>query len=237
MKNEDFIKAIAAAAIKYYPSYQVLPSLTIAQAILESRWGESLLARDCHNYFGMKWSNTCGTACKEYSTNEQTAEGVPYTIKAKFRSYSNLEEGIMGYYKFLGYPRYSNLKGITDYREACELIRKDGWATDTCYSIKLVNLIRTYELWKYDLQAVYKKEPEEAITPGADFLSIIWLQNKLNSCLKGAAGFTELAVDGIYGEKTRAALLLYWKKLGWNKNGVNAGWEAGDKTKKVLIAT
>ncbi|SHO48162.1 glucosaminidase domain-containing protein [Anaerocolumna xylanovorans] len=236
MKNEDFIKAIAVAAIKHYPAFRILPSLTIAQAILESRWGKSGLAKDCYNYFGMKWSSTCGTACKEYATCEQTAEGVPYTIKAKFRRYSNLEEGIAGYYKFLGYPRYSNLKGITDYREACELIRKDGWATDTCYSIKLVELIQAYKLWKYDLQAVYAKGPEEAITPGGDFLAIIWLQDRLNGCLKGKAGFRELAVDGIYGEKTRTALLLYWKKLGWNKNGVSTGWEAGNKTRAVLAA-
>lgn len=235
MIKEDFLKTIAVAAITYYPAYQILPSFTIAQACLESRWGTSGLAKDCYNYFGMKWSSTCGTAYKEYSTCEQTAEGVPYTIKAKFRRYTGLNEGIKGYYEFLRYPRYSNLKGITNFKEACDLIRKDGWATDTAYTAKLTSLIKTYELWKYDLQAVYPKEPEEVITPASEFLAIVWLQNRLNSCLKSRTDFTELAVDGIYGAKTRAALLLYWKTLGW-KEGANNGWEAGNKTKAALAA-
>lgn len=236
MEKKEFIKAIGDAALKYYPVYQILPSLTIAQAVLESRWGNSALAKDCCNYFGMKWSSTCGTACKEYTTREQTTEGVPYTIKAKFRKYPNLKEGIKGYYEFLQYPRYSNLKGITDYKEASEAIRKDGWATDICYSTKLIEIIRTYELWRYDLQVVYAKEPEETITPGGDSLAIIWLQVKLNRCLQGVAGFKELTLDGIYGAKTRAALLLYWKKIGWNKDGANTGWIAGIKTKAALAA-
>jgi hypothetical protein len=234
MKKEEFLKAIAAAAIQYYPGYRILPSLTIAQASLESRWGDSGLAKDCYNYFGMKWSSTCGTAFKEYTTGEQTTEGVPYTIKARFRKYSGIKEGIKGYYDFLQYPRYSNLKGITDYKEACNLIRKDGWATDIAYTTKLVSLIETYELWKYDLQAVYANAPEEAIIPGADCLAIIWLQYKLNNYLKGKSGFKELVVDGIYGAKTKGALLMFWRFLGWNKDGQITGWEAGSKTKAAL---
>lgn len=236
MKKEDFLKAIAAGAIQYYPVYRILPSLTIAQASLESRWGASGLAKDCYNYFGMKWSSTCGTDYKEYITSEQTGEGIPYTIKARFRKYPGIKEGIKGYYDFLQYPRYTNLKGITDYKEACNLIRKDVWATDIAYTTKLVSLIETYELWKYDLQVVYGNGPEEAITPGTDCLAIIWLQYKLNSCLKSKSGFTELVVDGSFGVKTREALLLFWKYLGWNKDGENTGWEAGSKTKAALAA-
>ena len=91
-------------------------------------------------------------------------------------------------------------------------------------------------MWRYDLQVVYAKEPEETITPGGDSLAIIWLQVKLNRCLQGVAGFKELTLDGIYGAKTRAALLLYWKKLGWNKDGANTGWIAGIETKAALAA-
>ncbi len=234
MQKKEFIKTIATAVSQFYPCYGILPSLTIAQASMESRWGDSELAKDCYNYFGMKWSSTCGTSYKEYESNEQTVEGVPYTIKSRFRKYASLKEGIKGYYEFLQYPRYSNLEGVTDYKEACELIRKDGWATDIIYTTKLISLIEEYELWVFDLQAVYGKAPEEAITPGADSLAIIWLQYKLNNCLKGKSGFTELVVDGIYGTKTREALILFWRHLGWNKDGQITGWEAGSKTKAAL---
>ena len=106
----------------------IVPSLTIAQAILESAWGKSGLSRDCFNYFGMKWKKNCGCDYKEYYTKEQNADGSYVTITAKFRKYKNVEDGIKGYYIFLsGYKRYANLKGVTDATLACELIRKDGY--------------------------------------------------------------------------------------------------------------
>lgn len=154
MNNSEFIKKIGNAAIKYYSKYKILPSLTIAQAILESNWGRSGLSADCHNYFGMKWVEGCGTAYKEYSTKEQRSNGEYYTIKARFRKYPSLEAGIKGYYDFLQYPRYKNLKGIKDYKEACKLIRLDGWATSLTYTNNLIKLIETYKLYDYDKKAL-----------------------------------------------------------------------------------
>lgn len=231
MGNKEFIEQIADAALKYYPTYKILPSLTIAQACLESSWGTSGLAKDCHNYFGMKWSSSCGTAYKEYSTTEQKKDGTPYTVLSRFRKYISVKEGIRGYYDFLNYARYKNLKGITDYREACQRIKDDGWATDKSYTTKLVTLVKDNDLWKYDLQVVYPKGPLGIITPDTNFLAIVWLQHNLNLCLSDTKGFIELKVDGDYGEKTRTAVLQYWKQLGWNPS---TGWNAGVNTKKAL---
>lgn len=154
MTNSEFVKKIGNAAVKYYDKYKILPSLTIAQAILESNWGKSGLSKDCHNYFGMKWSEGCGTAYKEYSTKEQRSNGSYYTIKARFRKYPSLEQGIKGYYDFLQYPRYKNLKGVKDYKEAAKLIRLDGWATSLTYTNNLIKLIETYKLTDYDKKAL-----------------------------------------------------------------------------------
>ncbi len=233
MTNKEFIKQIGAASVKQYPRYKILPSMTIAQACLESGWGNTGLAKDCNNFFGMKWTSSCGTDYKEYSTQEQKPDGTPYTIKAKFRNYTTVEAGIKGYYDFLNYSRYANLKGLTDYREACQRIKDDGWATDVSYTSKLVTMIQTYELWLYDLQAVYPKGPLGNITPDTNFLAIVWLQERLNTCLAGVKGFDLLKVDGDYGAKTRAAVLQYWKKLGWNPG---TGWSVGVNTKKALVA-
>lgn len=157
MTNSEFIKKIGNAAVKYYDKYKILPSLTIAQAILESNWGKSGLAVDCHNYFGMKWVEGCGCDYKEYSTREQRTNSVYYTTKARFRKYPNLEQGIRGYYDFLQYPRYKNLKGVTDYKDACKLIRLDGWATDLNYTNKLIKLIEVYKLYEYDNKVLKSK--------------------------------------------------------------------------------
>ncbi len=146
----DFIKMIGDAAVSYYRDYGILPSLTIAQAILESNWGRSGLSRDCYNFFGMKWSKGCGCDYKEYKTKEQKKDGRYITITAKFRKYKSVSEGIRGYYEFLQYKRYRNLRGVTDYRKACDLIRQDGWATSLSYAQNLKNYIKQYDLDDYD---------------------------------------------------------------------------------------
>jgi flagellum-specific peptidoglycan hydrolase FlgJ len=152
MKNDQkrFIDTIGEAAVCFYETYQILPSLTIAQAILESNWGKSGLSKTCHNFFGMKWTAGCGCDYKEYTTREQRKDGTYYTVFAKFRKYESVKEGIRGYYEFLQYKRYQNLKGVINPIEACDLIRKDGWATSLQYSTNLMKLITTYQLIEYD---------------------------------------------------------------------------------------
>ncbi len=150
LEQRKFIVTIGNAAVRYYRNYGILPSLTIAQAILESNWGKSALSRECYNFFGMKWSNSCGCAYKEYKTKEQKKDGSFITITAKFRKYSSVEEGIKGYYDFLQYKRYQNLRGVTDYRIACDFIRQDGWATSLSYAEKLKDMVGRYNLTEYD---------------------------------------------------------------------------------------
>ncbi len=153
-EQKAFIEMIGEAALKYYPIYRILPSLTIAQAILESNWGKSGLSKECYNFFGMKWTKKCGTAYKEYKTKEQRPDGSYCTIIAKFRKYPDAQAGIKGYYEFLsGYKRYSNLKNVTDAERACDLIRQDGWATSLTYAINLKKLVGKYNLRAYDVRA------------------------------------------------------------------------------------
>ena len=155
MTQDDFIRNIGNAAVANYPRYRILPSLTIAQAILESGWGKSRLATECFNYFGMKWREGCECDYKEYMTKEQKPNGQYYTIMAKFRKYRDIPDGIKGYYDFLsGYKRYHNLIGVTDAGRACDLIRQDGWATSLKYSENLKKLILKYQLTVYDAKTI-----------------------------------------------------------------------------------
>mgnify|MGYP000760043423 CR=1 FL=1 len=71
MDKQEFIKKIAGCVQKYAPAYGILVhSPIIAQAILESGWGESRLAAVYHNYFGLK----CGTKWTGKSVNLSTME-------------------------------------------------------------------------------------------------------------------------------------------------------------------
>lgn len=155
MTNEQikFINDIGEAARKYYDKYKILPSLVIAMAIKESAWGNSQLASIHHNYFGMKWTTKCGTKYVEYNTKEyDKATGKYVTIKAKFRSFDTVEEGIKGFYDFItGYKRYANLIGEMNPITACQKIQADGWATAPTYAASLWNdYIVKYDLTRYD---------------------------------------------------------------------------------------
>ena len=56
-QRKQFIKTIAPVAQKVDKSYDLLPSITIAQACLESNYGQSQLAQKYNNLFGVKSSN------------------------------------------------------------------------------------------------------------------------------------------------------------------------------------
>lgn len=75
--------------------------------------------------------------------------------------------------------------------------------------------------------------PEKTITQDSSKEDIKWLQDKLNSVLVGES-FIPLPSSGIYDNKTRIAVLIYWEKLGWNKDGSDTGWKAGKKTIAAL---
>ena len=159
---------IGKAAVAEYEQFKILPSLTIAQAILESNWGRSMLSQKAYNYFGMKAGSGWKGATYSSKTQEQTPAGQAFTINADFRAYPDVQAGIRGYYVFLQYPRYANLKGVTDYKEACRLIKADGWATDVKYTDKLVSLIEKYGLTKYDEEVLEVVEKGKIIVDGKE---------------------------------------------------------------------
>lgn len=154
MKKEEFIQKIAGYVKKYATAYEIkVCSPIIAQAILESGWGESRLAKDYHNYFGLK----CGTKWQGKSVNLATWEeyeaGTAMVISDYFRVFDNMEEGVKGYFELLQLPRYQNLKGITEPGRYLETIWADEYATSSVYVQKNMELIEQYQLMKYDENA------------------------------------------------------------------------------------
>lgn len=153
MEKQEFIKSVATYVAEYAPSYGIkVHSPIIAQAVLESGWGESKLAKKYHNYFGLK----CGTKWNGKSVNMTTKEeyqpGTLTTIKDNFRVYDSMEDGIKGYFEFIQLSRYQNLRGITEPKKYLETIKSDGYATDSKYVQNNMDLIEEYDLTKYDVE-------------------------------------------------------------------------------------
>lgn len=136
-------------------------STVIAQAVIESASGTSSLGYKYHNYFGMK----CGSSWRGKSVNLATKEeytvGQITNIKANFRVYDSMAEGVAGYYDFISTKRYANLKEARDYKEYAQMLKADGYATSSSYVNTLISTVNKYDLTKYDGQRVAKKTNEE----------------------------------------------------------------------------
>ena len=150
-RNSSFLLSIYQAAIDGWHQYGVLPSVTAAQAILESAWGESALATEGHNLFGIKGSYN------GQSIVMRTAEyggGGYYYINDAFRRYPSNYESVVDHGRFLASnSRYHNLLWQRNYAVVTNDLHADGYATDPAYASSLNNVIRTYGLDSWDRQA------------------------------------------------------------------------------------
>ncbi len=158
MSNKAFIEKVANFAIKNYAEYKILPSLVVAQAILESNWGKSGLTQKNNNLFGIKGAGG------DFETKEYV-NGKWITIVAGFRRYETFEGSIIDHAKLLNKTRYAKVKGETNYKEACTEIWKAGYATDPTYPQKLIKLIERLGLTVYDKQVL---EPKTAPKPAEE---------------------------------------------------------------------
>lgn len=151
MDRHTFISTILNEVLAEAPKRDIhFVSPIIAQACLESRFGESEIMAKNHNYFGMKCSKAWKGAAFNAKTKEEYTPGQITNITAMFRSYPSLHDGIVGYFDFISTPRYSNLKGATSADDYCERIKADGWATSSTYVTSLKKIMDEYNLREYD---------------------------------------------------------------------------------------
>lgn len=168
---EKIAPIIRKVAFEYGYKY---PSAIIGQAILESGWGQSSLASKYNNYFGLK----CGSSWKGKSVNLSTKEeytaGTLTNITANFRVYDNMEDGVRGYFEFIQYTRYQNLKNATSSLNYLELIKQDGYATSSNYVNNVYNVVLSNNLLKYDDIEMLEPNPlvnEQALETAIEILA------------------------------------------------------------------
>lgn len=152
-EHNSFVKKVAPYAVELGQEYGVLPSITIAQAILESDWGTSTLASQYNNYFGIKGEDPNNT--KALQTKEYT-NGQWITINGRFRVYSDFRESMKDHTKLLvngtswNSQQYKQVIQSKNYIDAAVALQTDGYATDPGYTSKIIRIIQKYNLKKYD---------------------------------------------------------------------------------------
>ena len=120
---ENYIKKYKDIAIEQQKKHGVPASITLAQGLLESAAGQSRLAQEANNHFGIKCGNEWGG-----KTIKHDAE----TGKECFRKYKDVEDSYEDHSKFLKRKRYESLFKLksTDYKNWAKGLRRCGYATD-----------------------------------------------------------------------------------------------------------
>ena len=150
MTKLDFINEVSKYVCKYAKQYGICNNaVPIAQAILESGFGTTDLATHAHNYFGLK-AGKSWNGSSYVTTTKEYINGSYITVRDTFRKYASLEDCVKGYFEFLQYERYANLKGVVDNHIFVELLKQDGYATDERYISKIITIIDTYDLSQYN---------------------------------------------------------------------------------------
>jgi hypothetical protein len=154
--EEKFINEIAALVKKYASQYEIkVHSSIIAQACLESAYGTSELARNAQNYFGLKHrKNRCPSAIGIYRKvgSEQNPDRTYTNSYTEWLRFPDMDACVKGYFDFTNTSAYENLKNVTDpYKYLCN-IKADGYATSLNYVDNLMNVIRKWNLTKFDIE-------------------------------------------------------------------------------------
>lgn len=178
-KNK-FIASLKQYAIRGWQEYKILPSLTIAQAILESQWGTS--NKIPNNLFGIKADSNWKGKRKFVQTHEYV-KGQKIYIDTWFRVYDSLYESLQDRYLFLQKPRYAKVVNEKDYKTACKEIAKANYATDPFYATKLINLIEQNNLHLID-QDAFKLVIANSNTPSS-WSKDAWMWTQKEGLLDG----------------------------------------------------
>lgn len=144
---QQYIATYKDMAIEQMQRYGIPASITLAQGLLESGAGTSMLATKANNHFGIK---TGGTWNGPYVVKDDDKKG------EYFRKYESAAHSYEDHSRFLSTRgRYSNLFKLqrTDYKGWAHGLKAAGYATNPEYALKLISIIELYNLQQYDKQA------------------------------------------------------------------------------------
>lgn len=142
-QQEEYISRYSQIAVDEMFRSGVPASITLAQGMLESANGLSVLAVKGNNHFGIKCHDWTGS--RMFHDDDRKGEC--------FRKYKSPEASFRDHSDFLRYrDRYKFLFDLetTDYKGWAYGLKKAGYATDPAYPKKLINLIETYGLTRFD---------------------------------------------------------------------------------------
>ena len=182
---EKYIHKYSNLAMQHQSQHGIPASITLAQGLLESGAGMSTLAKKSNNHFGIK----CHSDWKGQRVYH--ADDNPNDC---FRKYNKVEDSFEDHSLFLKRSRYSRLfkLKITDYKGWAKGLQECGYATDKAYANKLIKLIDTYELYKFDTN---KKAGKRKVSQPKSHRDIYKTHGLIYIMAKDNDSFNDIAFD------------------------------------------
>ncbi|ENL9872467.1 glucosaminidase domain-containing protein [Listeria monocytogenes] len=152
-KEQNFLNELSPRAQEIQEKHGILTSITLAQAILESDWGQSGLAQKGNNLFGVKGKSPQPMVTM---TTKEFVDGKWIEINANFRKYKDWNESLDSHAELFlngtswNKDKYNGVIAADDYKKAAQELQSAGYATDPDYAEKLINIIEKYDLALYD---------------------------------------------------------------------------------------
>ncbi len=149
-EKEAFFLELSPYAQEVSKSHGVRTSLLLAQAALESNWGQSQLARESNNYFGIKSKDG-----REYPTQEFRASEWE-SVDSSFKEYESVYDSVLDYADLLkngtswDAELYQGVIQAESYEGAAYALTDAGYATDPRYAEKIIKMIEQYDLNELD---------------------------------------------------------------------------------------
>jgi lysozyme len=152
--HQDFIEMVSTAATASCTAHKLLKSPVIADACVESGYGEGAIFKLTNNLFSILGNGWPASKC--YLHN-----GISY------RKYDSISESIEDHAVFLvSNERYKNIIGNTDYVSVCNELQTDGYDGDSKnYSSLLIDVIKENNLTQYDILEVNAPQPVKQVVP------------------------------------------------------------------------
>lgn len=161
-KVANYLTVFGPIAQREMKSYKIPASITLAQGLLESGFGEGRLATEANNHFGIKCHRDWRGG-RIYHDDDEKGEC--------FRVYTDAGESYRDHSLFLSErDRYAFLfrLGKRDYKAWARGLKKAGYATDPKYPDKLIRLIERFDLAQYDKKEAKAIVRQKRSTPSSN---------------------------------------------------------------------
>lgn len=233
-----------------YQSSDVLASVSMAQFLLETGYGQSELFQNANNGFGMRaelsdmtWSGSKWDGKSTYLKRDwQPGMDIRKMFtKYKFRKYSSFEDSIADHSAYLaGTKKGKNLrydvKGETDYKKAAHKIASGGYsANPDSYEKNLINIIEKYNLTKYDVKETKKSESKAKYTAGeyiikSSTLNVRSKSNANSKILKTYKTGNHVTIDRVEGKWGHVKKDNGWVNLGYCEKAAEPATKSAEYT-------